>query len=372
MKYFDYAATSPMSEDALSAFMKAAREYYGNTSSVHDVGTNAKALVEHSRQTLAATLNVDPAGLYFSSGGTEGNWLGIEALLSAGSGNHIIISAAEHSSVRRIVEKKEKEGWRISRIPLTTSGVVDVEALQDEMTEDTALVSVQLVNSDLGTIQPLEVIHRLCAESGVFLHSDFVQAFGKIDVTNVVGLVDSFSLSAHKIGGPKGVGAVYIRPSLSFTPIFPSVTHESGVRPGTLNTPGIASFVVAADHHVEEERISYLKSIFLTKLESSFQLVGDTRDQEVPILGLLVEGVPGQWLMLEGSRRGYAFSVGSACQSYQDSTLPTLDAMGIDEELAETFIRISFHPSHTEADVLGLADCLNGIVAEYSTVSAAP
>lgn len=372
MKYFDYAASSPMTEPAIDAFVKASREFYGNSSSAHDIGTKALSLVEHSRQTLAHRLNIDPSGLFFSSGGTEANWLGMEALMSAGTGDHIIISAAEHSSVRRIVEQKEKEGWSVSRVPLTGKGVVDVEALEKEITENTALVSVQLVNSDLGTLQPLEDIHQVCLRHGVLLHSDFVQAFGKVEVKAIAEIVDSFSLSAHKVGGPKGVGAVYIRPNLSFTPIFPSVTHESGVRPGTLNPPGIASFVVAADRELEEEKVVLLKSTFLKNLNDAFCVVGDTRNQGVPILGLLVEGVAGQWLMLEGSRRGYAFSTGSACQSDQSSTLPTLEAMGMDEEQAETFIRVSFHPSQTENEVVALAECLNRIVMEYPSKQTMP
>ncbi|MCA0972515.1 IscS subfamily cysteine desulfurase [Halobacillus litoralis] len=365
-KYFDCAATTPMTEAALGAFTKAAREFYGNTSSVHDVGTKAHSLLEHSRETLAGLLGVEASGLFFTSGGTESNWLGMEAMMSAGGGNHLILSAAEHSSIRRVVEKKEREGWSVTRVPLTDGGMVDLKSLEEAITAETVVVSVQLVNSDIGTIQPLNEIHSLCKRHNLLLHSDFVQAFGKIDVREAASFVDSFSLSAHKIGGPKGVGALYIRPSLSFEPIFPSVTHESGVRPGTVNTPGVASFIVAADSTLREDGILDLKTTFLKQLREDFEVVGDVRHQSVPIVGLLVKGVPGQWMVLEGSRHGYAFSTGSACQSGMDGTLPTLDAMGMTEEDSEVFIRISFHPSHTKEDVIHLADCLNQVVVDYS------
>lgn len=367
-RYFDYAATSPMSEEALAAFTKAAEEFYGNTSSAHDTGTKAQSLLEHSRHTLAAMLDVEQEGLYFTSGGTESNWIGLEALMGAGKGNHIVVSAAEHSSVRRVVDKMEREGARVTWVPFTADGVVDLEALASSVTEETAVVSVQLVNSDVGTIQPLEKVYRHCRENGVLLHSDFVQAFGKIDVKIVAPLVDSFSISAHKIGGPKGVGAVYIRPTLSFSPIFHGVTHESGVRPGTVNTPGIASFIVAADEALVQKNdgeIQTLKNKFVEHLGAEFSVVGNSLHRDIPIIGLTTRGVPGQWMMLEGNRRGFAFSTGSACQTGHDGTLKTLEAMGMTKEQGETFIRISFHHSQSELDIERLAECLNTIAAEH-------
>ncbi|MBA2176663.1 IscS subfamily cysteine desulfurase [Halobacillus locisalis] len=367
-RYFDYAATSPMSREALAAFTKAAEEFYGNTSSAHDFGTEAQSLLEHSRNTLASKLDVEQEGVYFTSGGTESNWIGLEALMGAGKGNHIVVSAAEHSSVRRVVDKMEREGAQVTWVPFTAEGVLDLEVLASSVTKETAVVSVQLVNSDLGTIQPLEEVYRHCREKGVLLHSDFVQAFGKINLKKVARLADSFSLSAHKIGGPKGVGAVYIRPTLSFSPIFHDVTHESGVRPGTVNTPGVASFIVAADEALAQRtdgEIRTLKNKFVQLLGKGFSVVGNSLDSDIPIIGLTTRGVPGQWMMLEGNRRGFAFSTGSACQTGHDGTLTTLDAMGMTKEQGETFIRVSFHHSHSEFDIVRLAECLNTIASEH-------
>ncbi|MFC7062105.1 IscS subfamily cysteine desulfurase [Halobacillus seohaensis] len=377
MNYFDYAATCPISETALETYIKASREYFGNTQSVHDIGSKADLLVEHCRQTLANLLQVEREGITFTSGGTESNMLALNALASAKNGNHIIISTGEHSSVHNTISKlSEEKGYEVSEVSLTNEGVVNTEELKRVIRKDTVLVSVQHVNSDIGTVQPIEKIHELCQANGIWLHSDCVQSFGKIDLSKVTSLVDSFSLSSHKIYGPKGVGALYIRPTLSFVPFFEGVSHENGVRPGTLNTPGIAAFTTAAENNltnleVRQQHIKTLKKEFLASLEDVtdfVNLIGFSADSSIPILGLCMREIDGQHMMLEGNRRGYSFSTGSACKVRGGGLSKTLLSMGISEEEARTFIRISFGFDQNLEDVRGLAASMKKVMKERNFI----
>jgi len=191
MKYFDYAATCPIDEEALDSYVKASKEYFGNTSSLHDVGGKALTLLEQCRETIAKLTGVNSKDVSFTSGGTESNFLAIHALLNANQkkGNHIILSQSEHSSVQNTVKKLEQQGYRVSRIPLTPEGIIDLDILQGEIKQDTALISIHHVNPEIGTIQPIEEISVLCKKYGILLHSDCVQSFGKMDLKQVTTLV---------------------------------------------------------------------------------------------------------------------------------------------------------------------------------------
>ncbi|MFZ0473987.1 MAG: IscS subfamily cysteine desulfurase [Halobacillus sp.] len=374
--YFDYAATCPIDEEALEAYVKASSEFYGNTRSLHDPGTKAEVLLSHCRKTLANLLGVNKEGIYFTSGGTESNLLAMEGLMKAGKGNHLITSAAEHSSVINSAKKLEADGYEISWVPLTMEGTIDVRELENLMRENTVLVCIQHVNSDIGTIQPIRRIRKVCDEWGALLHSDCVQSFGKVDLNSITPYLDSFSLSSHKVYGPKGVGALYINPSVSFQPLLPNGTHESGVRAGTINTPGIAAFTTAAaksirELHKRQSKIESLKREFLTALKdirNHITVVCESVNS-VPIIGLCMHGLEGHWVMLEANRHGYAFSTGSACQVRSEGSPSILEAVGISGEEAKSFIRLSFSHEQTSADIQGLVECLKEIVSSYSVLS---
>jgi len=374
--YFDYAATCPIDEEALEAYVKASREFYGNTRSLHDPGTKAEVLLSHCRKTLANLLGVNKEGIYFTSGGTESNLLAMEGLMKASKGNHLITSAAEHSSIKNAANKLEADGYEVSWVPLTKEGIIDVRELEILMRKDTVLVSIQHVNSDIGTIQPIRRIREVCDEWGALLHSDCVQSFGKVELNSITPYLDSFSLSSHKVYGPKGSGALYINPSVSFQPLLPNGTHESGVRSGTVNTPGIAGFTTAAaksirELHKRQSKVESLKREFLTALKDIRNHVTVVCESvnSVPIIGICMHGLEGQWVMLEANRRGYAFSTGSACQIGREGFPSILLAVGLNEEEAKSFIRLSFSHDQTNEDILGIVDCLKEIVAEYAVLS---
>ena len=246
MIYFDFAATTPLDAEAAEVFVQASTEYFGNSSSLHDIGGQSQDLLENCREELANLLGVNKKGLYFTSGGSEGNFLAIEALLSAPKkpGKHIIAGMAEHSSIHGVLNRLE--GYSITYLPFNPSGLIDVEELVQAITPETVLVAIQHVNSEIGTIQPIEDIARLCKEQNIHFHSDFVQSFGKIDLKRIAPLVSSFSFSGHKIYGPKGVGGAYIDPAISWRAFFPGGSHEKGFRPGTVNVPAIAAMTAAA------------------------------------------------------------------------------------------------------------------------------
>ncbi|MFG6116015.1 IscS subfamily cysteine desulfurase [Halobacillus sp. MO56] len=365
MKYFDYAATCPIDDMSLEVYNQAAKNYFGNTSSLHDQGTQASSLVEHCRKTLADQLGVQKEGIYFTSGGTESNHIGLSILAKSGKGKHIITSQAEHSSVHNALEKLEKEGYEITKIPFTKEGIVNLEVLEAAIRKDTVLVSIQTMNGEIGTLQPVEAIHSICQKWGTLFHSDCVQAIGKVDLRTYTKYMDSFSISSHKIYGPKGVGAVYLAPSISISPDLYNGSHEKGVRAGTVNVPGIAAFTTAAQENISEmkdqqKHMAALKSTFaqaMLPVQHKLHFIGKTAD-DAPIIGLTLAGIEGQWAMLEANRKGYAISTGSACTIQDHAPVKTLLAMGYPEEKARTFVRISFGKQTTTADVQGLADCL--------------
>lgn len=375
MIYFDYAATTPLDPEAAKVYLQAATEFYGNSSSLHDIGGNASALLENCREELANLVNVDKSGLFFTSGGSESNFIAIEALLSAPKkqGNHIISGVAEHSSIHGTLNRLKRMGYEITLLPLNSSGLIDIGELEDAIRPETVLITIQHVNSEIGTIQPIEKIAHICKENNIHFHSDFVQSFGKINLSTVAPLLSSFSFSGHKIYGPKGVGGVYIDPSISWRPFFPGGSHEKGLRPGTVNGPGIAAMTVAAQqifpsisetfYHYAELRKALLEA--LRPIKEWVQVFEAEGAQLPSIIGLRVAGIEGQWVMLECNRLGFAISTGSACQVGMQSPSKVMKALGVSDEQAKEFIRISFGRLTSIEDVLELGKALVGIVKEY-------
>ena len=380
MNYFDYAATTPLHPEAANVYVKLAQQCYGNTSSLHEIGAEAQNMLTYCRQQIAEMLNVNSTGIYFTSGGTESNLLSIISLAKANrhKGNHIITTAGEHPSVDSAMTYLQEEGFTVTVIPFTREGVVDLDLFQKALTAQTILASVQHINPEIGTIQPLEQIAAILRERNILLHSDCVQSFGKVDVKPVARLVDSLTISSHKIYGPKGVGMVYIHPRHRLIPVFPGLVNESGFRGGTVNVPGIAAFATAAvyanDSVEQSKSFRRLRDVFLKKVAlhnkwfTVYQASHEAR-QLPHIIGLSVKNVEGQLIMLELNRRGFAISTGSACQVGQQQTSKAMMALQIDEQKAKEFIRISFGRDTTLENVNDLAECLIDITLRIQTLS---
>lgn len=374
MIYFDFAATTPLDPVAAEVFVQASTEYFGNSSSLHDIGGHSQDLLENCREELANLLGINKKGLYFTSGGSEGNFLAIEALLSAPkkTGKHIIAGLAEHSSIHGVLNRLD--GYNITFLPLNSSGLIDVEELERSITSETILVTVQHVNSEIGTIQPIEEIGRICLEHDIHFHSDFVQSFGKINLRNIPQLVSSFSFSGHKIYGPKGVGGVYVDPAISWKAFFPGSSHEKGFRPGTLNVPGIAAMTAAAQKINDRmgknhDKYLELRAAFMDSLKPIKEFVhvhqAESVSQLPSIIGLRISGIEGQWMMLECNRYGFAISTGSACQIGMQSPAKVTQALGLSTQEAKEFIRISFGTSTKREDVIKLGETIVGIVNKF-------
>jgi cysteine desulfurase len=374
MIYFDFAATTPLDTEAAEIFVKVATEYFGNSNSLHDIGSQAAGLLENCREELASLLGIDPAGLYFTSGGSEGNFLAIEALLSHVdiSKNHVITSMAEHSSIHGTMKRLENEGYRITYLPFSPDGRIDPETLKAELTPETALVAIQHVNSEIGSIQPIKEISEICHANQVYFHSDFVQSFGKINLKKAAQFVNSFSFSGHKIYGPKGSGGVYINPQIGWKQFFPGTTHEKGLRPGTVNVPAIAAMTVAAQKVIgyeaeEEVKFWKLRQVFLEKLkpiQDQVTIIEANDEHQLPsVVGMRISGVEGQLLMLECNRAGFAISIGSACQVGMQTRSKTMQALGVSNEEAKEFIRISFGRTTTIEEVEKLGESIMSIVS---------
>lgn len=376
MKYLDYAATCPLDEDAAKTYIKAATEYFGNSQSLHDIGNTAKQLLERCRFELAQILGVDKEGIYFTSGGSESNFLAIEALLSRKKkdGQHIITGIAEHSSVHSSINRLKERGFRVTYVPLNAEGLLDIEEFTKSICKDTVLAVIQHANSEIGTVQPIAELGKICKEHQILFHTDCVQTFGKLNLKEISPIVDSLSISGHKFYGPKGTGAVYIHPKLSWSPVFPNTTHEKGFRPGTVNVPGIAAMTAAAQKSagmLEKNFLHYkkLRGLLITTIHPIQQLVhihGSTNEHQLPsIIGISIAGIEGQWMLLECNRKGFAISTGSACHSGMQAPSQTMTAIGLTGKKAKEFFRVSIGRDTTADDMVSLGNLFITIANDH-------
>ncbi len=352
MIYMDYAATSPMTKEALAAYVEVAQRYYGNSASLHDLGGQAYYFVQQSREVVATALGVNSDGIIFTGSGTEGNILAILSLaLASKKGKHIISSQAEHTSVHAALNTLEKMGFIVTKLPLQMDGWIDLEQLQQAIRKDTALITIQHVNSEIGAIQPVEKIIEMAKKSDVFSHIDCVQSFGKLAIPSGV---DAITISAHKIGGPKGCGAVYLNPALRVPALTPGVTHERGLRGGTLDTPAIVAFAAAIENYqYERQHYETLRRFLKNNLPETCQLI--ECNQQLPnICGVMMDKIEGQYVLLKLNEAGICISTGSACDIHSESGTKAILSMGYSLEAARQFFRLSFGASTTFEEILRL------------------
>lgn len=359
MIYLDYAATTPMSAEALQTYTKAASQYFGNEQSLHDIGGTASSLLQVCRKTFAEMIGGKEQGIFFTSGGSESNHLAIQSLLNAQNKKHIITTPMEHASIQSYFQSLQSKGYTITEIPVDKNGLIRLIDLEEAITEDTVLASIQHGNSEIGTVQNIAEIGTLLKKYNVLFHSDCVQTFGKLPIHVFEMGIDSLSVSAHKIYGPKGVGACYINPQVRWTQIFPGTSHEKGFRPGTVNVPGIAAFLTAAENilkNQQEESLRFkgLRSYFLEQIRTlplKIEVEGHSTSCLPHIIGVTIKGIEGQYTMLECNRRGIAISTGSACQVGKQEPSKTMLAIGKTYEEAKQYVRFSFGQQTTKDQI---------------------
>ncbi|MCU7755357.1 IscS subfamily cysteine desulfurase [Bacillus cereus] len=359
MIYLDYAATTPMSEEALQTYMKAASQYFGNEQSLHDIGGTAASLLQVCRKTFAEMIGGKEQGVFFTSGGSESNYLAIQSLLNPRTKKHIITTPMEHASIRSYFHSLKSKGYTITEIPVDKNGLICLVDLEAAITEDTVLASIQHGNSEIGTVQNITEIGALLKKYNVLFHTDCVQTFGKLPIHVFEMGIDSLSVSAHKIYGPKGVGACYINPQSRWEQVFPGTSHEKGFRPGTVNVPGIASFLTAAENILKTQweeslRFKELRSYFLGQIQTlplEIEVEGHSTSCLPHIVGVTIKGIEGQYTMLECNRHGIAISTGSACQVGKQEPSKTMLAIGKTYEEAKQYVRFSFGQQTTKDQI---------------------
>lgn len=374
MIYLDYSATTPMSEKAIETYAKVAKDYFGNASSLHDFGGMASNITEHSRRIISKHINCSERGLFFTSGGSESNHLAILSLAHGNlhKGKHLITSKVEHPSVLNAFKVLEREGFKVTYIPVNRFGQIEIKTFENALQSDTILVSIGHASSELGTIQDIEKIGEILYKRGIAFHSDCVQTFGKIPLDITKAKLTSVSLSAHKIYGPKGIGACYMDPSTAWRSTIPNVSHEKGFRQGTLNVPAIAAFAEACEEIMsqlteEQKRLRELQFLFLSQVDKSIILEGHPQKRLPHHLCLRLKGIEGQYVMLECNRNGIAISTGSACKIGQSGPPLSMTAIGRTPDEGREMIRITLGKYTTKDHIEKVASVLNQTMHTFYT-----
>ena len=379
--YLDHNATTPVRSEVFDAMEPFFRDRFGNASSIHRYGQDARAAVEEARARVAGLVNARPGEIYFTSGGTESDNLAIKGTAYARKayGRHIITTNIEHSAVLNSCAFLEREGFEVTYLPVDEYGRVDPGQVEDALTGQTILVSIMHANNEIGTVQPVGEIGRIARARGVCFHTDAVQSAGKLPVDVEAMRADLLSLSGHKIYGPKGVGAIYIRKGVDIEPTAHGGHHENDVRSGTENTVGIVGLGKAAELAAKERESEY-RHLFEMRdaLEGRIRVeiegvrVNGHPERRLPgTLNVSFPGAEGESLIMSLDLAGIAVSTGSACTSGAIEPSHVLLALGRDPRTALGSVRFSFGRDNTMGDVDCVMDSLPGIVARLREVSAA-
>ena len=364
--YLDYNATTPVDTRVLETMLPYLGGTFGNASSIHSAGQHARAAVDRARESVAALIGAKPAEIVFTSGGTEadnlaifGATLGATEAGASRTGKHVITTAIEHPAVLNACQALEKRGVEVTYVHAGSGGIVDPEDVRRAVKRETILISVMHANNELGTVQPVEEIGRIAAEADVYFHCDAVQSAGKLAIdVNRMG-ADMLTISAHKIYGPKGVGALYVRSGTPLEPQFFGGHHERDLRPGTENVSGIAGFGKAAElagvqAAGEAEGIGELRDRLEDALLDSIALVqvnGDRKRRVANTTNLTFAGAGGEALLIALDLEGIACSTGAACSSGSVEPSHVLTAIGLSDEEARSSLRFSLGRGTTSEEV---------------------
>jgi cysteine desulfurase len=376
MIYLDYNATTPLCDAAREAMMPYLERLFGNPSSVHAAGRAARAAVDNARDKLAAILCIKPHEIIFTSGATESCNLAVLGLARRGStrGAHIISTKTEHHAVLNAVEHLEKhEGVEVTWLNVSHDGLIDLDQLADSIRPETRLVSVMAANNETGAIQPMREISQICRDRGVLLHSDVVQAFGKIDVD--LSLVDAASFAAHKFYGPKGVGFLFLGSGLSIQPIMFGGSHESERRPGTENVAAIAGMAAAAEWTVrnrdsEQKRQQQLRDELWMRISQNIPEAEQNAANAPRLantLNVSLLGLDSEMLLIALDLEGVCASSGSACMVGSVVASHVLLAMGLPIENARSAVRFSVGKWTTADEIKAAGDAVRKIVERLNT-----
>ena len=380
MIYFDNAASTAVHPEVVKEMLPYFDTQYGNPSSIHQFGRKTKNAIEKARKQVAALIGAEPGEIIFTSGGTESNntiFYGIKFQGAKFEGSQIITSSIEHDAVLKPIREFEKNGCKVTYLPVDEHGIVNSDDITNSITPQTVMVSIMFANNEVGTIQPIKEISKICNKYQIPLHTDAVQAAGKVPI-NVKELgVDALSISSHKINGPKGVGALFIKKGFTVVPYLLGGGQENGMRSGTENVASIVGFGKACEIAKEKlnENISHfqtLHSSMLSKIVKEIphvKLNGHTEKRIFNNIHLTFLGVNGEDLIIKLDEHGIAASTGSACSVHTQKASHVLKAMGFNHEQITGSLRISFGYMNTLDEVDQTVEVLKKVVAELRSVS---
>ncbi|HQI00602.1 MAG TPA: cysteine desulfurase NifS [Deltaproteobacteria bacterium] len=377
--YLDHAATTPVAPEVVEAMLPYLSGAFGNTSSIHSFGQEARGAVEKAREHIASFIGARPEEIVFTGSGTESDNFVIKGAAHAlkDKGNHIITSAVEHHAVLETCRFLEEQNFRVTYLPVDEYGLVDPNDVEKAVTDKTILISVMHANNEIGTIEPIAEIGAIARSRGIYFHTDAVQTFGHIPVDVGEMNVDFLSASAHKLCGPKGVGMAYIRRGTRMTPLLHGGDQEKRLRASTLNVPGIIGFgraveIAKSEMDSEMQRLTSLRDRLISTLLSS---IGNSRLNGHPVkrlpnnANISIAFAEGEGMLLSLDMEGIAVSTGSACTSSSLEPSHVLTAIGLSHELAHGSLRFTLGRTTTSAEIDRLIEVLPGIVERLRDTS---
>lgn len=377
--YADNSATTNISDEVFEAMLPYLKDQYGNASSIYKLGRDAQKAIEESRAKVAKALNADPKEIFFTSCGTESdNWAirGVCEKLKAKGKNHIVTSVFEHHAILHTCQYMERQGYEVTYVPVGDKGLVNVEDVKNAITDKTAIVSIMYANNEIGTIQPIEEIAKVCHEKGVIFHTDAVQAVGNVEIDVKKQGIDILSLSGHKIHAQKGIGAIYIKRGLVLPNLIYGGGQERGKRPGTENTAAIVGLGRAMEIAVQgiaekNERVTKMRNRLIDGLLTipNTRLNGDREKRLAGNCNISFEGVEGESLLLKLDEHGIMASSGSACTSGSLDPSHVLLSLGLKHEVAHGSLRLSINNQNTEEDIDYILEWVPKVIEELRSMS---
>ncbi len=377
--YLDNAATTQTKVEVVEAMLPYFNEYYGNPSSVYDIATKSRMAVTQARDTIASALNCNSNEIYFTAGGSESdNWaLKCTAEAYQDKGNHIITSTIEHHAILHTCEYLESKGFEITYVPVDENGTLNLEALKAAIRPTTILISVMFANNEIGTIQPIKEIGQIAKENGIVFHTDAVQAFGQVPIDVDEYNIDMLSASGHKLGGPKGIGFLYIRKGLKLRSFVHGGSQERKRRAGTENVPGIVGFgkavelaVASMSQRTKQEK--ELRDYLIQRVTSEIPFVrlnGHKTNRLPNNANFCFRFIEGESLLIMLDMKGIAGSSGSACTSGSLDPSHVLLAIGLPHEIAHGSLRLTLSEDTTKADIDYTVECIKEIVSNLRAMS---